>query len=56
MAHKLFGNLRADLALHQRAGKFVAQLVGGAQIHTGVVQAGGIAVPLQYNYDKPENP
>ena len=41
------GHLDADVS---------KQLLGGAQIHSGVVQAGGIAVPLRYNYDKPEKP
>ena len=32
------------------------QLLGGAQVDTGVVQRGGVGVPLRYNYDKPEKP
>ena len=44
-----------DAGRHLDAG-VTKQLLGGAQIHTGVVQAGGIAVPLRYNYDKPEKP
>ena len=32
------------------------KLLSGAQVDAGMVQGGGVGVPLRYNYDKPEKP